>query len=477
MKMKRGATMAENRGKELARNTFIITLGRVSTQFISFILLPLYTSKLSVSEFGTVDLISTIVQLLIPVISLMIDQGCFRFLINCSDDTNKKIIVTTSFGLQSIFSVVFLIVYCPICIIFNFQYKIFIALILIVTAYSNLFLQVARGLRKTVDYSFGSFVCSITTILINIICIILLKMGASGMLSGSFLGNLICCIYLFFRLNVIKYLSFKSFKLVMAKKELKYSVPLVPNQISLWVMNSSDRLIVAYILGTAANGILAVSHKFPTIYLTFFNIFQLAWHETGAIHYFDSDRDEFFSEMLEKVISIFSTLCVGLIIGLPLVFNMLIDISYHDAYYNIPIYLVASLFNVVVGLLGVVYVALKKTGEIAKTTIIATILNIVISIFLIKFIGLFAASISTFVGYLVTMIYRIVDTKKYLNIRYNIKQYVFIFCAIVVSCLVYYSENLIMSVIAVPVFVVIAIMINRKTLSDIIKFSKKKLGS
>ena len=245
--MKRGATMAENRGKELARNTFIITLGRVSTQFISFILLPLYTSKLSVSEFGTVDLISTIVQLLIPVISLMIDQGCFRFLINCSDDTNKKIIVTTSFGLQSIFSVVFLIVYCPICIIFNFQYKIFIALILIVTAYSNLFLQVARGLRKTVDYSFGSFVCSITTILINIICIILLKMGASGMLSGSFLGNLICCIYLFFRLNVIKYLSFKSFKLVMAKKELKYSVPLVPNQISLWVMNSSDRQIVAYI--------------------------------------------------------------------------------------------------------------------------------------------------------------------------------------------------------------------------------------
>ena len=26
----------------------------------------------------------------------------------------------------------------------------------------------------------------------------------------------------------------------------------------------------------------------------FFNIFQLAWHETGAIHYFDEDRDVFF---------------------------------------------------------------------------------------------------------------------------------------------------------------------------------------
>lgn len=467
--------MAENRGKELARNTFILTLGRVSTQFISFILLPLYTSKLSTSEFGTVDLISTIVQLLIPVISLMIDQGCFRFLINCSDDNNKKIIVTTSFGLQLIFSIVFLIVYCPICIIFNFKYKIFIALILIVTAYNNLFLQIARGLRKTVDYSLGSFVCSIVTILMNIICIVSLKMGASGMLFGSFMGNLICCTFLFFNLNVIKYLSYKSFRLVQAKKELMYSFPLVPNQISLWIMNSSDRLIVAYFLGTAANGILAVSHKFPTIYLTFFNIFQLAWHETGAIHYFDSDRDDFFSEMLEKVISIFSTLCIGIIIGLPLVFDMLVDISYHDAYYNIPIYLVASLFNVVVGLLGVVYVALKKTGEIAKTTIIASILNIVINIFLIKYLGLFAASLSTFIGYLVIMIYRIYDTKKYLNVRYNIKQYVYIFFALIASCLVYYSENLIMSVISVPIFIIIAIMINSKTISDIIRFSKKSL--
>lgn len=221
--------------------------------------------------------------------------------------------------------------------------------------------------------------------------------------------------------------------------------------------------------------VFGVSHKFPTIYLTFFNIFQLAWHETGGYSYFDSVRDKFFSDMLEKVVSIFSTLCVGLIVVLPLVFNMLVDKSFHDAYYNIPIYLVASLFNVVVGLLGVVYVALKKTGEIAKTTMIASILNIVTNIILIRYIGLFAASISTFIGYLVTMIYRIIDTKKYLNIRYNLKQYVLILLIIIVSCLVYYIENLTLSFVTLPIFVVIAIMINRQTLTDIIKFSKKKL--
>lgn len=94
--------------------------------------------------------------------------------------------------------------------------------------------------------------------------------------------------------NIYKYISIKVYDKKIILAELKYSVPLVPNQLSLWVMNSSDRLIVSIILGTAANGILAVTHKFPAIFMTFFNIFQLAWHETGAIHYFDEDRDVFF---------------------------------------------------------------------------------------------------------------------------------------------------------------------------------------
>lgn len=55
-----------SRAGELAKNTFIITVGRVATQFISFLLLPMYTVLLTSEEYGTVDLITTIVQLLVP---------------------------------------------------------------------------------------------------------------------------------------------------------------------------------------------------------------------------------------------------------------------------------------------------------------------------------------------------------------------------------------------------------------------------
>ena len=465
-----------SRTGELAKNTFIITVGRISTQFITFLLLPLYTSLLSTEEYGAVDLITTLVQLFIPIISLMIDQGVFRYLLTCDNHKERSAAISTAFFLLTALNASFLILYAIVGPFINANYKIWVILILMATAYSNLFLQIARGLKRTRDYALGSFACSASTIILNVLCIAFIRMGAVGMLIATFSGNVICCLLLFIKMGIFKYLSIHTINRQLAIDELKYSAPLVPNQLSLWVMNSSDRLIVSFILGTAANGILAVSHKFPSIFMTFFNIFQLAWHETGTIHYFDEDRNEFFSGMLEKIITIFSTLCMGLIVVLPLVFNWFVNTAYNEAYYNIPIYLVASLFNIVIGLLGVVYVATKRTFEIAKTTLLAAAINILVHFALINSVGLYAASVSTFVGYLVTMIYRIIDTKKYLKVKYNIKQYIVIALGLAVCSVIYYVNNKIVSIVFLPIFIIISFKINKGILIEAWRFARLKLG-
>ena len=45
-----------SREKTLVKNTFILTVGKICTQLITFFLLPLYTAILSTEEYGTVDL-------------------------------------------------------------------------------------------------------------------------------------------------------------------------------------------------------------------------------------------------------------------------------------------------------------------------------------------------------------------------------------------------------------------------------------
>lgn len=440
-----------DRYKELANKTIIISIGRVSTQLITFLLLPLYTAVLTTEEYGTVDLISTLVQLIIPIISLMIDQGVFRYLLNCETLDEKKKTISGAFYVLLIGSIVVSILYAGInCFVVN-PYSIWVLLILIATAFSNLFLQIARGLGNTTDYAIGSFVCSSAIILLNVICIAAIKMGAIGMLIAMFAGNLICSVFLCIKLRIFDYLDVFHLDKQIVKKELTYSIPLIPNQLSIWILNSSDRIIVTIVLGAASNGILAVSHKFPAIYMAFFNVFQLAWHEMGAIHFYDEDRDIFFSATIEKIVSIFSSFCIVIIGILPIVFDLFVNVSFRDAYFYIPIYLVAFLMNILVGTLGVVYVANKKTIEIAKSTFMAAMINIVMNICLVNYIGLYAAAISTLFGYMVTLIYRIIDTKKYLNIKYNYQQVIRITVLLVVSGLVYYTNNRIVSLVFLPV--------------------------
>ena len=75
-----------NKGKELAKNTAIITIGKMSTQLISFLLLPLYTAVLSTEEYGIVDLVITYMQLLLPICTLQLEQAIFRFVLEKRDN-------------------------------------------------------------------------------------------------------------------------------------------------------------------------------------------------------------------------------------------------------------------------------------------------------------------------------------------------------------------------------------------------------
>ena len=114
----------------------------------------------------------------------------------------------------------------------------------------------------------------------------------------------------------------------------------------------------------------------------------------------------------------------------------------------------------------------KKQLKLQKQTFIAAAINIVVNLLLIKYLGLYAASISTFVGYFITMIYRIVDTKKYLSIKFNIKQCIFIIIVLSGSIIIYYLKNMILSVILLPIFILGAFILNKDIVITLVKYMK-----
>ena len=70
-----------SKNSELAKNTFIIFIGKFCTQFISFLLIPIYTNLLPTTDYGYIDLVQSYISLLVPILILRLDSGIFRFLI------------------------------------------------------------------------------------------------------------------------------------------------------------------------------------------------------------------------------------------------------------------------------------------------------------------------------------------------------------------------------------------------------------
>lgn len=464
-----------NKSKELVKNTIIIFLGKACTQLVSFFLLPLYTTYLTTADYGIVDLIITYVSLLVPVITIQLEMSAFRFLVDnrTNEEEISKIITNILYCIIS-FSLLFTLIYLVLNRFIRIQYNWYILFNILVTIFSNLMLQTSRGLGDNKTYSMGSFLAGTTTVVFNVILIVMINIGAKGMLISSIMANIVAFMYVFLKLKIYKYINSKLYSKSFIKKSLKYSWPLVPNSISWWVVSASDRTIISYILGVSANGIYAVSNKFTAIVSSLLNIFSLSWTESASLHIEDDDRNQFFSNAINKILKILLSFILIIIAVMPLVFKMLINEQYKEAYLYIPILMLSTIFNGVVIVYSGIYIAKKLTKQVAATSIMAAVLNIAINLIFIKFIGLYAAAISTMLSYLIMAMYRHYDLKKYINIKYEKGLIIRNIIVFTIAIIIYYINNFYINIVGLLIAVIYVIIFNKDVIKYLLNFIQQK---
>ena len=109
---------------------------------------------------------------------------------------------------------------------------------------------------------------------------------------------------------------------------IQYSWPLVPNSLSLWVMNLSDRFIVTHFLGLEQNAVYTVVNKIPGLLGTAQGIFISAWQENASIAVTDQDSDEYYSRMFEAFVCVLTGIQCCLIGSSPVLFDIIIRGDY-----------------------------------------------------------------------------------------------------------------------------------------------------
>ena len=459
--------------KELMKNTVIIFLGRAMTYVISFLLLPLYTAKLETGDYGIVDLITTYVTLLVPIITLELEMSVFRYLVDARGKENEtKKILSNNFVMLFLGIFVFTFLYCMILPFFHFKYQFLILLDIIICTFSGNFLQISRGLGKTIDYAISCIITGVSTILLNILFLVVLNMNAPGMILAITLANGFGAVYLFFKLKLYTYIQFSLKDPSLIREMNRYSIPLIPNGVSWWIVNVSDRTIISVVLGSAANGLYAVSNKFPTIISSLLGVFNLSWGESAALHINSPDRDEFFSDVVNSAIRIFTCLGIGMLACMPFVFPLLVHSKFSDAYSYIPFLVLGAVFNVVICLYSGIYIAKKLTKQVAITSIIGAVINILVNVLFIKKIGLYAAALSTTLSYFIMMVYRYVDIKKHILLKYEWNILLITVIAFTITIYSYYQRNFYLNIFVLIAVICYSIFMNRKFLNT---YSKKVL--
>lgn len=456
-----------NQKKQLLGNTIIIAIGKLSTQIISFLLLPLYTNKLSTAEYGTYDFLVTLSTFLLPIITLLMEESMFRFLIDADDLKEKKRVITATISYTVVGTVIFTIIAAIVMGIIGYEYSLVFILFIISNILIGLSNALARGMGKIKLYSVSNFILGASTIVLNIFFILGLKLGAAGLLWANTIANSATAIIIFCMLHLNQFVSRKDLNKETLIEMIRYSVPLVPNNLSWIVISLSDRLMLTWMSGADANGIYSVANKFPNIVYTCYGFFSTAWKESAARILKEENKTAYYNSIYKDIKFFLKAIVLGLIAIMPFVFPLLVSDAYSDAYNYIPILVISIYYTNMSNFYGGIFTAFKDTKIMGTTTVAAAIINILINAIFIPKIGIYAASLSTLISNVIVYFYRRYKLKDYIKLKSKFN-YVF-WVLLGITLYTYYLNNMIVNVIMFIIVLAYCIFTNKNYIMGVIE--------
>lgn len=463
--------MKKNRNKYLVKNTVLLSIGNFASKFISFFLVPLYTNVLSTSEYGTVDLIYTICTLIVPIMTLNISESVMRFLLDKKDTEKIKTISNVSFFLSFLLGI-FIIPFLMLFNVFN-NYIIFIYLYCIFLAGSQIYLYILKGEEKLGLYTFGNVLNTLLIAILNIFFLVICKQGIKGFLLSYIVSNSIVTLYGFITSKSYRNISLNLDK-ELYKKMVKYSFVLIPTSFMWWIMNSSDKVMISYIIDSSANGIYAISYKLPTLISTIISVFTQAWLFSAISEKDSSDNEEYTNTVFESLFCFCFFCSFSLLVVSKFFLRYYVSADFYDAWKYMNFLLVGVSFQSLATFVSTSYSVNKDNKGYLFSGLFGAIVNIILNFLLIPFIKIYGAAIATCVSYIFVFVYRIIDTKKYVNINAFEKKYLKSYLLIFLSVISIYIKGITCQIVLL-IELFVFILLFRERIKVIINIFKRRL--
>ena len=451
-------------------NSIIFAIGNLGSKLMQFIMIPLYSYTLTTSEYGKVDFLTTVISLILPILSVDIFDAVFRYALDKTD--NNKVTFNTSILFSLAITVISFIIAILLQLSIHTYPIMYAEYVLVASLFFSLISNYARAVNKIKEFAIAGIINSIAMGLLNFALLYFLNWKMDGYLLSMGSGMLFAVIYIMFACHFWNELDFRSYSWQKLKVMLKYSTPLVPNLLAWWLNSASDRMFILLFIGASANGIYAMASKIPNILSTLMTIFLQSW-QISVVEEYDSEHGKRF---ITNVFQVFTTavfvIAIGILTFLKPIFQLLVSPAYFIGWQVAPFLLLSIIYSNAASFLGTIYTATKKTVPIMYTTVIGAIVNIVLSIVIIPFIGIYGAAIANIFSFALVSFFRFKDIIKANKISIKLGQFILLHILFIIVLLAnFLSKNNILPISSglISLLIIAVIDPNFKRVISIIK--------
>lgn len=436
----------KSRGAKFVSDLGFYAVGNIGSKLIAFLLLPFYTYFIhNPADYGYYDICVAVVMGLVPIISLQLGDGGFRYLTGQTDYEKKRAIVSfiirTLLRNVAVFAVIIVIIAC----LSDIRYLWFIATFALTQTAFDVTLQIVRGLGRIRSFVALGIANTFLTAAGGVVFVALLNMGVPGIFISVILARIITVGFCVYRLTVLTRL-FQPSKTPPGLKRtlLSYSLPMVPSAICYWLLSWSLIFFINHYLGLTENGLYAVSAKFSSILTVLTYIFYQTWQQNAIEQYDSPGRDAFFSRIFRVYFYFLTAITVITPFALRLNYFWIVAPEYRASarflYLNILMVMLSSLAS----FFEIGYQCAGRTGRIVPSFVVTAAAMIAGYTLIVPRFGIDGALGYGCVIYLLLVIYRVADTRRLFPLSAG-RDIVFLSTATVMFGIVYYVTDSILS--------------------------------
>jgi O-antigen/teichoic acid export membrane protein len=445
------------------KDSIFYIIPSILSRGIGFFLLPLYTRILSPADYGAFDLFMVAGSLVSLTIALEVSQGLARHYPDAKKEGQGAVFASTGLSFTVICYAIALLVAFPFADSLSYHltgkdtYAAEFRLALIYFLANGIYLYLQSYLRwdlQSKQFAISSIIVTLVTALTAVFLAGVQGMGLLGILWALIIGTGLGSTYAAFIMKDSLRFQMDVSKLI---EMLRFSIPLVPSGILVFVTYYIDRLMINHYLGLEETGIYAVAFRIATV------ISILAAAIQGAITplIFNNYKNPKTPEQISIIFQLFLSVSLVAWLGISLFANEILLVMTTQSFYGAaplvailaPSLIISSMYVFAPG----ISIA-KKTHIIIWINLAAAIINIALNMAFIPWLGIYGAAVATLIANLSAFILYIVISHKYYPIPHEwikIIILVILFLVIIVFTTTIFPQQISWAIILLKIAIIV----------------------